>query len=178
MKETEDIEKPDPDADMRLRAEARAVLDNPDRLPVLVLQYVSAQRDEDGNLISPICDAERAILCIAGVPDRHYTREASETLEDFKKRVMSDLPIRDESRDLWADRGGPGLATFLVILLPREESHDPQGLAIALRSPGAALCTPAACCGDGPGFLRIGPRRLPRVTGSSASGVKPDGLRY
>ena len=49
-------------------------------------------------------------------PNREYTRDPEETLEAFKARMVRELPVRYEGRELWADRGGPGLGCMAIIL--------------------------------------------------------------
>jgi hypothetical protein len=65
----------------------------------------------------------RATVQVPGVPNRDYTREPEETLEAFKARMVRELPVRYEGRELWADRGGPGLGCMAIILwAPEPES--------------------------------------------------------
>lgn len=125
MSETGDLEAPDRDNEpdiLRLRAEARRVLNDPNRLGVLFVELVPVRRDSEGRLLPPFCDARSATVQIPGTPDRHYTREPGETLEDFKARLIRDLPVRNESREMWWDRGGPGVGMFSITLSPREDS--------------------------------------------------------
>lgn len=131
MMQTNENQPPDPDSPesidlLELRALARLVVNDPDRLPVVVRPLVTAERGADGRITGVICEAERGILRIAGVPDREYSREPGESVEEFTQRIERDLPVRYEGRELWADRGGPGIGCFSILLLPREDSHDSQ----------------------------------------------------
>ena len=99
------------------RAAARALLRDPDRLPIIFVQFVSPNCDSAGGIIGiPICKSVRATVQVPGVPNRDYTREPEETLEAFKARMVRELPVRYEGRELWADRGGPGLGCMAIIL--------------------------------------------------------------
>jgi hypothetical protein len=109
MRETGDIgnsdrDDPDPLAILRLRAQARAALNDPDRLPIIVSQCGD--------------DPQRAIMQVPEQPDREFFRHAGESIEDFTARVSAELPVRDESRSLWYENGGPGLGMFCITLLP------------------------------------------------------------
>ncbi len=108
------------------RAAARALLEDPDRLPIIFVEFVSANCDSDGRVIGPpICNATQATAEVPGAPDRQYTRDPDETLDAFKARIVRELPVRYEGRELWADRGGPGLGCMSIILWPpQSESED------------------------------------------------------
>ena len=58
---------------------------------------------------------------VPGAPDRQYTRDPDETLDAFKARIVRELPVRYEGRELWADRGGPGLGCMLMTPLATPE---------------------------------------------------------
>lgn len=98
------------------------MLEDPDRLPILFVQFVGANCDSEGRVIgAPICKATQATVQIPGSPDRQYTRDPDETLDAFKARMVRELPVRYEGRELWADRGGPGLGCMSIILWPTSE---------------------------------------------------------
>ena len=71
----------------------------------------------------PICDAIRAIVKIPGAPEREYTRGEAESIEEFEARMVRELPIRYEGRELWTDRGGPGLGMMCILLFSLEVAH-------------------------------------------------------
>ncbi len=76
----------------------------------------------------PICNATHATVKVPGAPDREYTRNPQETLAAFKARMVRELPVRYEGRELWADRGGPGLGCMTIILNASkdEASSEPR----------------------------------------------------
>jgi len=120
VNENEEIGKPNPDNSehlLRMRAEARALLEDPNRLPVLWAEAVSVGRDNEGNFIGPpVCEARHATVKIVGYPDRDYMRLDGESIERFKARITSELPVRDERPELWSCNGGPGLGFICVNL--------------------------------------------------------------
>jgi hypothetical protein len=111
------------------RAAARALLEDPDRLPIIFVESVSPNCDSTGRLIGPpICKVKRATVEIPGAPKREYTRNPEETLKSFKARIVRELPVRYEGRELWADRGGPGLGCMVITLWPPEEQPEVRAL--------------------------------------------------
>jgi hypothetical protein len=73
---------------MRLRAKARALLENPSPGPAyIVFEWVGVIRDSNGALIGPNEDFRAA-----EIGDRVFERGSEETLDAFRTRVVGELP--------------------------------------------------------------------------------------
>jgi hypothetical protein len=73
---------------LRLRAEARAALENPGPGPAyIVFEWVGVIRDSSGELVGPNEDFKRA-----EIGGRVFVRSEEETLAAFEARVIGELP--------------------------------------------------------------------------------------
>jgi hypothetical protein len=98
MKQTQKKEILDPD-DLRLRAEARAILQDPGQGPILLTQYVGTRRDSQGQVLGPDLDFTRA-----RVGGQAFERCKDETLSAFEDRVIAETPaIGIAAATFWSD---------------------------------------------------------------------------
>jgi hypothetical protein len=96
VNETGNEGKPDTDI-LRLRAEARALLQDPDNL-CLITQWVGARRDSEGRLLGPNFNFTKA-----EVGGRMFERGETETLACFEARVKAEMPAVRGDAQFWSD---------------------------------------------------------------------------
>ncbi len=95
----EGLDRDNPDDLLRLRAQARAVLEDRSRLQYVVIEFVSCAPRADGE--PPMLAAgdlplppAKALIQIPGAltPDREYARLADESRDEFVRRLAGILP--------------------------------------------------------------------------------------
>ena len=108
---------------LRMRAEARALLQDPDQGPTIITQYVGCLRDADGRLLGPNLNFNRA-----KVGARAFERGEHEPLADFEARVESELPaIGVGEARYWIEPESPrhsdGVSDTQTSAIGRSQSH-------------------------------------------------------
>ena len=79
------------------RAAARRILQDPERPPTIVSQYVRVgARDETGCPIGTpvLCDSRTAEVTMCNGEPRVFVRNEGESLEDFGRRCCDSLPVK------------------------------------------------------------------------------------
>jgi hypothetical protein len=78
------------------RAAARRILQDPQRMPVIISQYVkTVARDEnDCPTAIAVCDSQTAAVAPCNGEETIFVREEGETLEAFERRCCNSLPVR------------------------------------------------------------------------------------
>ncbi len=79
------------------RAAARRILQDPQRPPTIISQYVKAvARDETGCPIGPpmVCDSATAAVAPCNGEEKIFVREPGESLDAFERRCCDSLPVR------------------------------------------------------------------------------------
>jgi hypothetical protein len=79
------------------RAAARRILQDPERAPIIVGQYVRlGARDEDGCPIGPpiVCDSATSSVTSCNGETRIFVRAEGESLKDFERRCCNSLPVK------------------------------------------------------------------------------------
>ncbi len=79
------------------RAAARRIIEDPQRMPVVVSQYVRVgAHDEDRCPVGPpvVCDSATASVTPCNGETIILVRDGAESLADFEKRCCDSLPVR------------------------------------------------------------------------------------